>query len=126
MSTADRGPRGLKARGGRFWKSVTAGYELNVDELELLLEVARCLDVCEDLAGAVEGDGLTVAGSVGQPRLHPAVGELRATRALVGRLLAQLGLPDADGQTLDSPVRARARGAANKRWAATRGDHGAA
>jgi len=126
MSTADRGPRGLKARGHRFWKAVREGYELNVDELEVLVEVCRCLDDCEALAGAVERDGLTVPGSSGQTRVHPAVGELRATRALVGRLLAQLGLPDADGQTLDSPVRARARGAANKRWAATRGDHGAA
>ena len=120
MSTADRGPRGLRARGHRFWKAVTAGYELNVDELELLTEVARCLDDCEDLAATVERDGLTVAGSSGQTRVHPAVGELRATRALVGKLLAQLGLPGPDGETLDSPVRARARAAARKRWAGER------
>ena len=120
MSTADRGPRGLKARGRRFWKAVTAGYELNVDELELLVEVCRCLDDCEALAATVERDGLTVAGSAGQTRVHPAVGELRACRALVGKLLAQLGLPGPDGERLDSPVRARARAAANKRWAGGR------
>ena len=120
MSTADRGPRGLKARGRRFWKAVRAGYELNVDELELLVEVCRCLDACEDLAVTVERDGLTVPGSSGQTRVHPAVGELRACRALVGKLLAQLGLPGPDGETLDSPVRARGRAAARKRWAGER------
>ena len=124
MGTADRGPRGLKGRGRRFWKAVTAGYELNVDELELLTELCRCLDDVEALAAAVDRDGLTVPGSSGQTRVHPAVGELRATRALLGKLLAQLGLPGPDGETLDSPARARARTAARKRWAGER--HGAA
>jgi len=110
----------LKARGRRFWKAVSAGYELNVDELELLTEVCRCLDDVEALAATVERDGLTVPGSAGQTRVHPAVGELRACRALVGKLLAQLGLPGPDGERLDSPVRARARAAANKRWAGGR------
>ena len=97
-----------------------AGYALNTDERELLIEVCRSLDDCEDLAAAVKRDGLTVAGSTGQLRMHPAVGELRATRALVGRLLSQLALPGPDGQTLDSPVRTLARTAANKRWAGER------
>jgi len=120
VSDSEVAPRGLQTRGRRFWKDVTAGYALNVDERELLTEVCRSLDGCEALAAAVKRDGLTVAGSTGQLRMHPAVGELRATRALVGRLLAQLGLPDADGGTLDSPLRARARAAARKRWAGER------
>jgi hypothetical protein len=44
---------------------------------------------------------------------------LRAARALLGRLLAQLELPDPDGQGLASPERAKARKAARARWAPT-------
>ncbi|MDP9428665.1 MAG: terminase [Actinomycetota bacterium] len=92
-------------------------YELTDSELSLLLEVCRLMDECEALRQAVDDDGTTVPGSNGQPRVHPAVGELRQHRLALGRLLSQLALPDEDEGTLPTPVQARGRQAASKRWA---------
>jgi hypothetical protein len=111
-------PKGLDPRGRAFWRTVQASYELDPAETELLVEVCRTLDLAERLQGVLEDAGLVAAGSVGQPRVHPAVGELRAARALLGRLLAQLELPDPEsGSTLASPGQAKARKAAKARWA---------
>jgi len=119
MTETPEPPAGLAARGSAFWATVTGSYELAVAELELLTEICRAMDDCEALHQVVAVDGRTVAGSRGQPRAHPALGELRATRIMLGRLLAQLQLPDVDGESLPSPVQARGRRAARERW----GDH---
>jgi len=71
----------------------------------------------ESLRAAVDADGTTVAGSTGQPRVHPALGDLRQHRLALGRLLAQLSLPDDVDEHLLSPVQARGRKAAQSRWA---------
>ena len=55
-------------------------YVLSEAEIELLRECCRLLDECESLPGTVDADGTTVAGSAGQPRVHPALGELRQHR----------------------------------------------
>ncbi|MDP9459458.1 MAG: hypothetical protein M3Q22_04120 [Actinomycetota bacterium] len=110
-------PPDLGPRGRRFWTSTVDVYELTDSERALLLEVCRLMDECEALRQAVADDGTTVPGSNGQPRVHPAVGELRAHRLALGRLLSQLSLPDEDEDTLPTPVQARGRQAASKRWA---------
>ena len=109
-------PAGLAPRGTAFWATVASSYVLDAPELELLTEICRALDDVEDLHRAVAAEGRTVAGSRGQPRAHPALAELRATRVVLGRLLAQLELPDVDGESLPSPVQARGRRAARERW----------
>lgn len=75
------------------------------------------MDECEALRQSVADDGTTVAGSNGQTRVHPAIGELRQHRLALGRLLSQLALPDEDESTLPTPLQARGRQAAGKRWA---------
>ncbi len=67
---------------------------------------------------SVDKEGTTVLGSTGQVRVHPALGELRQHRLAPGRLLAQLGLPDADDASLKSPSHTRASKAAQTRWRA--------
>ena len=114
-------PKGLSKRGGAFWRRSLADYELSGPELELLVEVCRALDECEALAAVVERDGTTTAGSRGQVVVHPALGELRQTRLMLGRLLAQLDMPDEAGAALPSSLQARGRQAASKRWAAQKG-----
>lgn len=104
-------------------------FELSDVEMELLRECCLLLDECEALREAVEKDGTTVAGSTGQTRVHPALGELRQHRLAVGKLLAQLALPDVDDTSLLSPSQARGRKAAQTRWAAQaprRGGYGTA
>jgi len=52
---------------------------------------------------SVDQEGTTVLGSTGQVRVHPAFGELRQYRLALGRLLAQLNLPDVDETSLRTP-----------------------
>lgn len=110
-------PAGLGTRGRAFWRDTVADYELSRGELELLVEACRALDQCDALRAAVDADGYTVRGSEGQPRVHPAISQLNATRTLLGRLLAQLDLPDPDGESMPSQATIRARKAAQGRWA---------
>lgn len=111
-------PRDLSRRGADFWRQTVKDFELSDVELLLLRECCRLLDECETLREAVTNDGVTVAGSTGQLRVHPALGELRQHRLALGRLLAQMALPDVDEDTLRSPTQARARKAAQTRWRA--------
>lgn len=111
-------PKGVPvSRGEAFKRAATAGYELSDSELQLLAEVGALMDEIDGLAAAVAADGITVSGSTGQPRVHPAVGELRQHRLALGRMLAQLSLPDEQGDAMPSLVTARAKAAAQARWA---------
>jgi hypothetical protein len=110
-------PPDLDDRGRGFWRSTVRVFELSDVELELLRECCRLLDECESLRASVDVDGTTVAGSTGQTRVHPALGELRQHRLALGKLLAQLSLPDAAGDALPSPLQARGKRAADTRWA---------
>lgn len=110
-------PKGLSARGRAFWKSTTDAFDLSDAELELLKEVCRSLDLLDLMADRVELDGLMVTGSTGQLTIHPAVSQANGTRQLVGKLLAQLQLPDESGEAeVQSFETARARKAAQVRW----------
>lgn len=109
-------PKGLGTRGRAFWRATTSGFELSGPEVELLAEVCRTLDEIDGLRASVARDGTTVPGSTGQPRVHPALAQLGQHRLALGRLLAQLGLPDEAGDAVPSPVQARARRAAAARW----------
>jgi hypothetical protein len=84
------------SRGDRFGAAVRAKYEPNLAESELLTEVCRLIDLCDTLAAAIDRDGAMVPGSVGQPRVHPAVGQLTSGRLALGRLLSTLGLPNSE------------------------------
>ena len=115
--TAEMPPADLADRGRRFWSTTVATDELTDTALSLLVEVCRLMDEAEALRQAVAEQGMTVLGSAGQRRVHPALGELRQHRLALGRLLSQLALPDEDGESLPTPLQARGRQAASKRWA---------
>ena len=125
MTTASTKLPAVKAlpltRGQAFKAASMVGFELTGSELELLDEIAGLLDEINELSASVSRDGLTVTGSTGQVRVHPALGELRQHRLALGRLLAQLGLPDEEGDTVPTFISSRARAAAQKRWAGNRG-----
>jgi len=115
-------PEGLqpRGRGRRFWKAVTEAFEFRADELALLVEVCKVLDTIDRLEGDLEGGPSIVVGSRGQPALNPGIAELRQQRALLGRLLAQLNIPE-DGEEPQSagvlsPRSVRGRRAAAARW----------
>ncbi len=125
--TADRKPpppADLADRGRVFWRRTLDDFDLSRVELELLVECCRTIDECESLRTVVELDGPSVAGASGQVRVHPAIGELRSHRLALGRLLAQLDLPDVDGVALSTPRQAAARSAARARWGTAGGLRG--
>jgi hypothetical protein len=108
-------PDGLAERGHAFWCAITGQWELRADELELLREIVRTVDMVETLAAVVarEGPTVMVANSL---KTHPSMVELRQQRHLLGRMLGQLALVDEDGSVLPSPLSARGRKAAQTRW----------
>lgn len=110
-------PAGLAKQGRKLWRNVTKRYELRPDELILLEHAARTVDLVAGLESAMEGQPLTVKGSMGQEREHPLLSEARQQRALMARLLGQLKLPDegvVDG--LGTARSVAARDAARSRW----------
>ncbi|WP_336922375.1 P27 family phage terminase small subunit [Aquipuribacter sp. SD81] len=115
MSAPRRAPAALGARGRRFWATTLGTFDLSDAEAELLAECCRLLDEIDALRRSVEQDGTTVRGSTGQPRVHPALAEVRQHRLALGRLLSQLDLPDEDGGVV-SPMRARSRRGHAARW----------
>ena len=117
MSKALPAPSELQARGRRYWRATMAAFELSGTEVELLRECCRLLDEVEALHAAITVQGLSVSGSNGQPRVHPALGQLRQHRLALGRLLAQLALPEEQG-ALPTPTQVKTRLASRARWAA--------
>lgn len=123
-----RAPGGLGTEGRRLWRRMHAEYDgFEPQELLVLEQVCAAADTIAALRAAVDEGGLIVAGSKGQPRVHPAVAELRLARAAFASLLGKLSLPaggpDSDDGADDGPpasgatARQRsARKAAETRW----------
>jgi hypothetical protein len=128
VSAAARPPRDLRAkgRGRKFWQAIVDEFEPSSSELEMLAEACRTLDELDELRRSVAADGATVVGSRGQTRVHPALGELRQSRAELRRLLDALGIPAPAGEVptaggVISLASRRAQKAARARWGAAGG-----
>lgn len=108
-------PRNLGRKASKFWRDVTGEYQLRVDELLLLEDACREIELIEQLEAAQAEEALIATGSMGQPVAAPLIQELRQHRVVLARLLAQLKLPDEGGSDSGS-ASAKARAAANARW----------
>ncbi|MGV3733483.1 MAG: hypothetical protein ACO1N6_08795 [Microcella sp.] len=101
---------------------MTEDYEWQAHELELLAEACRALDVITELAAIIAREGVTASGSMGQPVVHPAVGELRQQQQALAKMLTILNVPPLDDAAgIESPLQTRGRLAAQSRWGETRG-----
>jgi hypothetical protein len=110
-------PAGLRAPGKRLWADVVSRYELGAGELEILRQAAHTADETDRLERAVRKlPDFTVAGSMGQPRMHPLLGELRHHRLLLRRLVDSMCLPDELEAVGLRPGQRHAQTAANARW----------
>lgn len=109
-------PQGLGKQGRKLWKDVTKAYKLRLDELILLESASRTLDLIAQLDDAMDGQPLTVKGSMGQEREHPLLSEARQQRAQLNRTLALLKLPDLGTVEVNQH-----RAAAQSRWSWTHG-----
>lgn len=110
-------PRKLRAKGRKLWTEVTDKYELRQDELVVLEDACRTVDLITRMEDELEGEPLTVKGSMGQLVPHPHVTELRQYRNSLAGLLGKLKLPDDAGAGESNQQRA----AAQTRWAEARG-----
>lgn len=107
----------LGVRGLELWHDVLTDHDLRTDELRVLEDACREVDLIERLEEGLQGAPLVVNGSQGQPVANPIVQELRQHRALVSRLLAALKLSDDEQQERDAGHRSQqARKAALTRW----------
>lgn len=116
--TAVATPKGLDAPGRTLWRRISRGFALREDEIAVLEEACRTVDTIARLDAELVGAPLTVPGSAGQLREHPLLSEVRQQRALLGRLLHQLRLPDAEdlGAYRSGERSSQARQAAAARW----------
>ena len=97
-------------------KTIRGGLPLGVelDEREetlLSLAAGQARDV-ERAEADLAKRGYLVPGAQGQQVVNPSLGEARQGRIAVGRLLAQIDLPDSTRDAVK-----RARHAAEERWA---------
>jgi hypothetical protein len=90
---------------------------LTAAELEMLGQACRTCDELDRLERAVRAlPELTVQGSMGQPKPHPLLAEVRAHRLLLERLTTALALPDEDQEVGLRPGQKHAQRAARGRW----------
>ena len=113
--TKPAAPSRLGAKAKRLWTEITGTYDLRADELRILEDACREVDIVERLEDEFRTAPTMVRGSMGQDVASPLLQELRQHRAVVARLLGQLKLPDEDGRQQESVSNA-ARKAANARW----------
>jgi hypothetical protein len=112
-------PAGLSVRADAFWDRSEADYDLTDSEAELLTEAAHTITEIDALKRTLELEGLSVLGSMGQSRVHPAVNEIRQHRMALARLLKAIDLPAEDDQP-ETQATKDARAAANSRWSMQR------
>lgn len=110
-------PDGLDDPGETLWAEIMVEYEPDQRERTILESASRQLDAIARLEAMIAEAGMMVEGSARQPRLHPAVAEVRLGRLALGRLLGQLDLPSTEAERPTSEASKRARHAANARWA---------
>jgi hypothetical protein len=82
-------PRGLETGGKRLWTAVTAKWELEQHEAELLTQACRTVDRLDRLEAAAREGPLTIEG-----RANPVLVEARQQSIALARLLAALRPPD--------------------------------
>ncbi|MDC8980682.1 hypothetical protein PR370_01030 [Mycobacterium marinum] len=107
-------PPNLSEKAARFWRDVVANYTLRPDELRILEDACREIDLIELLRKGMAGQPLYMKGSMGQSVINPVVPEIRQHRATFASLVKQLALPEPGAP--EEPRSTRARSAANARW----------
>ena len=97
MSVARRAPaapRHLSDGAKKWWREVTAEYELEPHQRKLLQAAAEAWDRLQQARSALAKHGLTYEDRLGNPRARPEVAIERDARIAFGRLVRQLRFDD--------------------------------
>jgi len=99
-----RPPAGLRKSGRDLWRAVQNDFELDEHESATLTQACRLTDLCDELQGVLDAEGLMSESSQGS-RVHPAAVELRQQSIALARLLSVLRIPagEDDGRTQRRP-----------------------
>lgn len=100
----------------QVWDGITGTYTLRPDELRILEDACREVDLIERLEAALVGAELIVRGSQGQPVANPLVAEIRQHRQTSKALLGSLKLPDDDAARAPGDASAAGRALVATRW----------
>lgn len=106
-----------------MWHSVTKDYTLRRDELRILKDICREIDIVERMEKAMRDDNLIKLGSMKQDVANPLLAELARHRALIGSLFKQLRLPDITDSSVqqDQDATAKAQAARSSKYRAKTG-----
>lgn len=92
----EKTPSNMGPKSKAFWTAITSEYELRADELRILEDACREIDLIEKMEKEMRTQPLTVQGSMGQIVAHPLTQELRQHRAIFKTLIAALKFEDGD------------------------------
>jgi hypothetical protein len=93
MDETPRAPRGLKATGKAYWRSIVSEFDLHSGELLELMVLCQTLDDRQDARAALAASGQLVEGAAQQPRANPLIPQIVAYGKLIDQLVVALGLP---------------------------------
>jgi len=85
-------PEHLSKEAHEFWQWASDEYQLNRDELHLLLMACEAMDRCIQARKRLAKQGLTYTDRFGQPKSRPEIAIERDSRLAFARLVKQLGL----------------------------------
>ncbi len=88
----EKTPEHLSKQTQEFWVWASDEYQLNRDELHLLLMACEAMDRCIQARKRIAKQGLTYNDRFGQPKSRPEVAIERDSRLAFARLVKQLGL----------------------------------
>lgn len=88
-----RAPAGLSRSSATLWRKLTKDFEFRIDELRILEDACRTMDLIDRLEEELSTAKLVVDGSMGQPVASPLATEIRQHRGTLVRLFAALKLP---------------------------------
>ena len=88
----EKPPEHLSKQAQEFWAWALYEYQLNQDELHLLLMACEAMDRCRQARKRLAKQGLTYNDRFGQPKSRPEVAIERDSRLAFARLVKQLGL----------------------------------
>lgn len=111
-----RPPENLGKSSQQVWRETVKVFDLRADELRILEDACREVDLIDRMEKILQGTPLIVDGSQGQPRESPIVKEIRQHRLTFQRLMGSLKLPEESEVPAERTRTISARAAANARW----------
>ena len=85
-------PKDLGSEGRTLWRTVLAKWETDERELLVIADACRQADRAAEAREVIASEGVVVPGATGGVKPNPAVQIEATAMAMVGRLLASVGI----------------------------------